>query len=74
MSGEIAILRRCVRCQRYESIDNYSPNAKVCRPCMAWSNGRRLGNLGSRNRSIRITKLGKEDLERWRAEDREGAA
>jgi hypothetical protein len=67
---QIAIVRKCVRCKRYESIDNFMPLAKVCRPCMDhhWRGGR-IGNTGSRNRSIVITESGRELLRQWREEE-----
>lgn len=64
----VGVFRRCVRCQRYESIDNFQAQAKVCKPCMSYHQAR-LGNAGSRNRTIAITESGRELLRQWRDEE-----
>lgn len=66
MDEQIGIVRRCVRCQRWESIDNYGPNAKVCQPCMA---GQARVGKRSQIRTLRITPAGRELLAQWRAEE-----
>lgn len=67
--NEIAILRRCVRCKRYESIDNFGEFAKVCQPCMYYHiGGGRIGR-GGIPRNIAITESGRRLLAQWRREE-----
>lgn len=74
MNEQIAILRRCVRCQRYESIDSFEELGKVCKPCMRWRGESRVGNGGVRMRAIAITESGRELLRQWREEEQAPAA
>lgn len=36
MRGQVAILRRCRRCDAWLSIESFSPLGKLCNECMTW--------------------------------------
>ena len=63
----IAILRKCVRCKQYESVDNFAPLSKLCKPCMRAGTGR-LGVRGQ-SRCIVLTESGRELLRQWREDE-----
>jgi len=67
MTEAIAILRRCRRCNVYQSIDGFTELGKVCRRCIKGKTP--SGSLGI-IRGLVITDSGRELLEEWRAAER----
>jgi hypothetical protein len=71
---DIAIVRKCDRCNRWDSIDNF--DAKVCGRCVE-RRGRGVRGPASHisvSRGIRITNAGRELLQQWREEERRDLA
>jgi hypothetical protein len=54
---DVAILRKCVRCSQWITIDNFQGTGHMCRPCLL---GRvYIGNAGSISRTIVMTDKGR---------------
>lgn len=71
MSGQIAILRQCVRCLHHLSIDDFLPNAHMCQTCVNSGHdgkGRPTTRLAL-TRGMVITDKGKQALADMAAEE-----
>ena len=69
--SDLAILRRCVRCRAWRSIEDFAharhSKRQLCVTCVLYGPHRTKPRYLVR--SITITPLGKADLARWRKEE-----